>query len=145
MENVSRPTDLDDQDFVKFMKDVRQGFAGKSVGESITYLRKVGSFLENLESLINSNDVCSTIWNPPSKKLLIAQQSYVAYKCKSFQQKDIIKNHSVIQSVISLIVAEQILILQTTPSRTQPVFQRSESDIIVTTDDDDNNKRPKWW
>lgn len=123
------------------MTDVRRGCDGKSVGDSIIYLRKVGHFLENLESLIDGNDVCTTIWNPPSKQLLIAQQSYVAYKNKSFQQIDVTKNQTVLQAVISLIVNEQILILQTTPSQiTQPVFQRSESAT-----DDITNKKAKWW
>lgn len=123
------------------MTDVRQVCDGKSVGDSTVYLRKVGQFLENLVSLIDENDVCTTIWNPPPKQLLIAQQSYVEYKFKSFQQIDVTKNYTVIQTVINLIVVEQISILQTAPSKvTQPVFQRSESAT-----DDITNKKAKWW
>ena len=117
------------------MTDVRQACDGKSIGDSTIYLRKVGKFLESLESLIDEHVVCTTIWNPPPKQLLIAQQSYVAYKLKTFQQIDINNNYTVIQAVISLIVDEQILILQTAPSEvTQPVFQRSDS-----------TKKAKWW
>ena len=144
MMDVPRPIDLDDEDYQKFMKDLRTACDGKSVDGSIIYLKKVGKFLESIEKLIDENDVCSSIWNPlpkeVSKKLLTSQQSYVAYKIKTYHQIEINDNHTLIQTVISLIVDEQISILQTAPlDVTQPVFQRSESAT------NESNKKTKWW
>lgn len=141
---MPRPLDLDDEDYRAFMKAVREVCDGKSLDDSIIYLQKLGRFLECQETLIDEHDVCTSIWNPLPKQLckhlLNAQQSYVAYKIKTYNQVRINDNQTVMQTVFSLIVNEQVKILQTTPSAiTKPVFQRSDSST------DDTNKRTKWW
>ena len=122
------------------MKNIRKECDGKSIEESSIYLRKVGQFLERLESVLDENvDCSSTIWDMPkelSKHMLTAQQLYVEYKLKTFHQIDTNNSFTTIETVISLIVNEQVKILQTTPSAiTKPVFQRSDSST------DDTNKK----
>jgi hypothetical protein len=127
------------------MKNIRKVCDGKSIEESTIYLRKVGQFLDSLESVLDDNvDCSSTIWDTLpkelSKHLLTAQQLYVEYKLKTFHQIDTNNSFTTIETVISLIVNEQVKILQTTPSAiTKPVFQRSDSSS------DNTNKRTKWW
>ena len=127
------------------MTNLRKVCDSKSLEESTTYLVKLGRSLERLESVLDDNlDGFSTIWDTMPKQLtkpvLTAQQSYVEYKLKTFHQIDISNNQTVIQTVINLIVVEQISILQTAPSLTKPVFQRSLSST-----DDVTNKKSKWW
>ena len=127
------------------MKNIRKECDGKSIEESSIYLRKVGQFLERLESVLDENvDCSSTIWDMPkelSKHMLTAQQLYVEYKLKTFHQIDTNNSFTTIETVISLIVNEQVKILQTSPSAiTKPVFQRSDS-----LTDDTNKKKTKWW
>ena len=141
---MPRPLDLDDEDYRAFMKAVRKVCDGKSLDDSIIYLRKLGRFLECQETLIDEHDVCTSIWNPLPKQLfkhlLNAQQSYVAYKIKTYNQVRINDDQTVMQTVFSLIVNEQVKILQTSPSAIiKPVFQRSDSST------DDTNKKTKWW
>ena len=126
-----------------------------SAGDRTKYLKNVGSFLKELESLIDRYDDCHTIWNSPSKQLLCAKQSYVDYKYKMTHKTETVKHHSVINNVINMIVAQQILVLQTTPSSVAILpLERSESDIMTADVDVDvadvdvdvqTTKKAKWW
>ena len=66
---MPRPIDLDDEDYREFMKDVRKVCKDKSLEDSIIYLRKLGNFLESIETLIDEHVVCTSIWNPLPKQL----------------------------------------------------------------------------
>ena len=126
-----------------------------SAGDRTKYLKNVGSFLKELESLIDRYDDCHTIWNSPSKQLLCAKQSYVDYKCKMTHQAEIAKHHNVINNVIRMIVAQQILVLQATSTSAVLPLERSESDIMtadvdvadvaIADCDELPPKKAKWW
>ena len=145
IKDVPRPTDLEDEDYKIFMTNLRKVCDSKSLEESTTYLVKLGRSLERLDSVLDDNlDGFSTIWDTMPKQLtkpvLTAQQSYVEYKLKTFHQTNSNNTFTCIETVISLIKAEQILIIQNRPSHTKPVFQRSESSNVDVT-----NKKSKWW
>jgi hypothetical protein len=128
------------------MTNIRKVCDSKSLEESTTYLVKLGRSLERLESVLDDNlDGFSTIYETFPKEftkpVLTAQQLYVEYKLKTIHQINTTNSFTCIETVISLISAEQITIIQNQPSLTKPVFQRSASSNVV----DVSNKKSKWW